>query len=1242
MNKKSISLFIGVFIAFFILMAVFMESYMDSPHKGIDINISFKKENPENFNQLHKPVSEVIIRGVKNLDDNGATNVFLDKSDEEHIKTDVLFVDENLEIDNATVTLAKYGDVSSILHCNNFDVKTYKCDKWEETDIPFKEHDSYITFVVKHFTAYAGGLAGSSENSSLAIWDETDTSMPYGDQIIYADNPVILYANYTNQSLSINGTDIYCNVTFNDTAAEDNTTMLFNDSILLYQFNRTFDSKGTYTFNVSCNDTVTGYDGLNASDIINITNTAPVVSKDAQNKLPALTCSEDSVCSYNFSQNVTDADDTDVLNYTSNAQDLGFTVFSMDKNTGFVNFTAQTDSQTGTYDVTLIATDNDGSSDSASKQFIVNAANDVPAVSTSNLSSSEAVLYFYNVSADTTDEENNTPYVFGSNATFFNITEDGLINFTPNRADVGNYTINISVNDSGGAEASIIIEFQVNYTNNLPSFDYVCDNERNTTENSIFSCVINGTDPDNDIFNFSSNTSWFEMNTSGFVDFTPTDIAVGDDITINISVDDNSGGLNWTLINFSVANINDLPSIYFPGQLNATEGRAFNFTINATDNDTLTTFGENLTYWSNATIFNISTEGVINFTPNSGDAGNYSINISVNDSQDAIDSMLINFSVIYNSPPSIDEIAPYGEPVSNTTVTNLTNSSLFTDNITSLSITETESILFNQSSSDSDDDTITYEWYFNGTLNNTNSSWTYSTEYYDAGEKNVTLTISDGGFTTSFTWNVTVGDNNREPLFGVIRHSNSSDFDGTNNNTNSTGQLGNVTLLYNGSHYPSNGTFTSIIINLNSPAKDTTLTASNIKWFNISWNADLPDGTNITFQTRTSSDGVTFTNYSSDYTNSSGEEISSPADVYIQYRADLTTTNISVTPVLENVTIDYGIGDITFNENDVQENWIDLDYFFSDLDLDTNLTYNYTNVTDINITIKSDNVVKLDPTVNTYGIKYVVFSAFDGTNTTYSNNITLNVSHVSTPTTTVYSTVTSGGGGGSSVTIVTELKNLTKLESINLVEPGAIELISPTELEIDIKLINKRVETFKGITLLAYANISTITLNFKRNYFNELPPNSEARTDLVIRSEEPLQDSFILWIEANVTQPDYVDRAVLTVSPLLEEAKKTLLFVKDLLTTNPECLELNEQLGEIGRYIDEGKYRQAHTLLDSLIESCRYLISSEEKTIGGMLSPLRKNVFSFLNNRVSRVLIILFLILIVTIIVMHRQYKKLE
>lgn len=77
-----------------------------------------------------------------------------------------------------------------------------------------------------------------------------------------------------------------------------------------------------------------------------------------------------------------------------------------------------------------------------------------------------------------------------------------------------------------------------------------------------------------------------------------------------------------------------------------------------------------------------------------------------------------------------------------------------------------------------------------------------------------------------------------------------------------------------------------------------------VAWKTIGWTALLPEGTNIRFAARSSTDAVNWSDWSSWITDS-GDFIAGPAGRYLQYRASLSSEASWVTPVLSDVIISY-------------------------------------------------------------------------------------------------------------------------------------------------------------------------------------------------------------------------------------------------------------------------------------------------------------------------------------------------
>ncbi|MBU4502879.1 MAG: hypothetical protein KKA79_09865 [Nanoarchaeota archaeon] len=665
--------------------------------QGYDINI----KDPE------KPNSEVSIQGITNPPEQIKTKIGLTQNNKE-LKTEVFAVEEELNFENAILNLKKINDVEYILYCQNFDFENFECENWERTDIPFVDLGDYIQFEVTHFTAYAGG--GTSDTASnLTIWDDTDPEG--GGNNRYSEgcvNPAgcgdevqtFFFANYTNntggdnQPINDSTTGSNCSISFHINLTSDDdaswtapVNMTFNNEREQYEYNRTFNYKGVFYFNISCFDDV--YVDNMTRDTFTISNSRPVIN-DASGTIGDLDCTEDEWCYFNLSANTTEPDlnDADSLVYNTTTSIPNRMWF--DISTGNISVFCTNESQV--FDDIFVLTVDDGeASDAASMRIVVSAVNDAPTFNLTNQTLYEdANNYSINLSAYYSDEENDLPYfrdnwTEGNQTLFINISyapvppnalNGEMIFANPTNDDVGNYTLNITVNDTAGNELSKLINFEVRNTNDPPSLDWMCtDNDTNftATEDIKFECTTNATDDDlvwGDNLTFTANETWFtfewQSNNESNVSFTPVDQQVGF-WWINLTVTDTEGVTDSKLINLTVLNVSDTPVLSTIANFTAYVNVPYSFTINATDGDlNISSGGECLNFSQNETeedscylfaigdayVENDTAYSDISFTP--GAAKDFCwINFSVNDTDGITGSQLVNVTIRGNTPPSL-------------------------------------------------------------------------------------------------------------------------------------------------------------------------------------------------------------------------------------------------------------------------------------------------------------------------------------------------------------------------------------------------------------------------------------------------------------------------------------------------------------------------------------------------------------------------------------------------------------
>lgn len=800
----------------------------------------------------------------------------------------------------------------------------------------------------------------------------------------------------------------------------------------------------------------------------------------------------------------------------------------------------------------------------------------------------------FTLQVQATDPDNDTIYFYSNSSLIAINLTTGLIGFTPTADDIANYTVNITVNDSLLQDSRIIMFSIIN--NTPPILDPIGD--KNATKNTLFGLNLTATDADGDNLTFTSNTTMFTIiwynNSMSQISFTPTLSDVGNH-SINFTVTDMSGDSDSEIITLSINDTNTAPTLN-----RSIENRTWRQDTNLTDNLTLSEYfhdpeGDNLTYnvTGNVNIRITITQNTSNvsFIPAPGWFGVEYVRFSANDSYYKTFSNNITLNVTPNSPPEINNIYPYGD---GTNIIYGWISPPLYPNGTSFNINENTTLSFKQNTSDADNDALTYQWLLNGSLINTTQNVTFYFNFTTAGMKNLTVTASDGLNTTSFRWNINVTNVNRPPTFGIKKYTSYSNFaGGTLNNTNITAQAGNITLAQSGGAYL-NGTYTSPAINM-------VAAANKLNFTYISWASYLPSGTNITLKTRTAStsSGLSSSNWSRTYTNSSKSMINSTNNQYIQFMADLTTTDNTHTPVLEEVSINYEIDTPTLLEDYTYESWVDLDNYFEDLDIDDNVIFNHSEVSNVIISIdQSDHTVRLSFDANWYGTRTFNFLANDSYSSVYSNNITIVVEDVTDETTT--STSTSGGGGGGSGARA-KVKNVPEYEYVRLLVPGPISMVDATKVRIPIIVENSLGYPLKGIYLSANSD-EAVSLEFDASFIGELDSNDQTIVHLFATSTGEIKP-YTITVNAKVTTPSLNDSTLIQINPL-ENITIRVKSVMDMLKTNPECLELNELVVNAQRAISNKEYEKANNLLEEVIRSCRYIIAKkEEEKREEMFSP---------------------------------------
>ncbi len=198
---------------------------------------------------------------------------------------------------------------------------------------------------------------------------------------------------------------------------------------------------------------------------------------------------------------------------------------------------------------------------------------------------------------------------------------------------------------------------------------------------------------------------------------------------------------------------------------------------------------------------------------------------------------------------------------------------------------------------------------------------------------------------------------------------------------------------------------------------------------------------------------------------------------------------------------------------------------------------------------------------------------------------------------------------------------------------------------IPIEIINPSSQTLFGIRLSAEVNKTLknkITIKFTKSYFDKLEPDKKKRTTLIIESYKTMPKYEVL-VKAKVNTPDIEDSAKVLINSieLGEESEKEfntkIAFTRDLLRENPECLELNEFLDKAKEYVDNGEYDKANALIESIVRTCKYLVTKKEPT---MQVPKKRTFISSVKTTMTDPLFIILFSVIITSIIFVVSYLK--
>ncbi|BAY79100.1 hemolysin-type calcium-binding region (plasmid) [Nostoc linckia NIES-25] len=494
---------------------------------------------------------------------------------------------------------------------------------------------SFSLAAVNDAPALTGTAATISNGTEDTAYTITATSLLQGFTDVDGDNLSVSGLTATNGGVADNGNGTY---TFTPNANYNGTVNL--------SYNVT-DGKGgstatTRTFSLAA-----------VNDAPALTGTAATLSNGTEDTAYTITATS-------LLQGFTDVDGDNLSVSGLTATNGGVA----DNGNGTYTFTPNAN-YNGTVNLSYNVTDGKGGSTAATRTFSLAAVNDAPALTgTAATLSNGTEDTPYTITATSllqgfTDVDGDTLSVSGLTATNGTVINNGngTYTFNPNANYKGLVTLNYNVIDGNGGSTVATSTFNLVVKNDAPALTGTAATLGNGIEDTTYTIsaisLLQGfTDIDGDtlsVSNLSATNGSVVDNSNGSYTFSPNTNYNGL-VTLNYNVIDGNGGSTAAISTFSLAAVNDAPTLTeIPATLsNGRKDTAY--TISATnllqgftdvDGDSLSV--SNLTV-TNGTIIN-NGNGTYTFNPNANYNGLVTLNYNVIDGNGGSTAAISTFSI---------------------------------------------------------------------------------------------------------------------------------------------------------------------------------------------------------------------------------------------------------------------------------------------------------------------------------------------------------------------------------------------------------------------------------------------------------------------------------------------------------------------------------------------------------------------------------------------------------------------
>lgn len=930
------------------------------------------------------------------------------------------------------------------------------------------------------------------------------------------------------------------------------------------------------------------------------------------------------------------------------------------------------------------------------------------------------------INASDVDEINNL--TFSSNYTWFTFSNSqnvitvpiagigqnvsAVVNFTPGDLQVGNWSVNISVRDTGSPLGIVSTNqwFYINNTEDPVYLDTINDMviyEDNTSYVKAFDddLLVPDKSIKNEILTFASNTSWVSVSSnSSALNYTTARIFINfnavttGNYSVRINVTDTTE--NFAERNFTIQVLGDIPF-----QWNQTS-YAFTFYENQTAYLNLSQYGNDsdippdlitFSYTSDTAFLNFPgsiSNGIINFTPDNVDVGQHILTINGYDqklnsfSQFNLTILNVNNGPLILRPLSVSNASADSQSNINTSEDNHTEIRFFVEDLDfKIPLSQigfyNESLNLNLTIQGRNPNLFSFNLFDENRINGrVEYKTSFTANKSDVGTYNVTINVTDkSNASDTLEFKLIIFEVGHAPVLSRIGNETKAinetlyiDFNATDvEDINET--FGNLTysienLTTNGNFLAINSTFGIINITLNEseagvwefnvivndsagmtdsqifkltvydypevayPPLDTifnlkeNVSSELIFSFNHSVGMILNDSLNYTvfinnkFKNNTLAvgNGENSSIYiAPDFTEET--TCTGPVNLTVNISNLLlnnvfnwnVTINHTSSPLIFSGTINdkSGINSVTIN---LSTNFIDADA----TDLCTKQIVGFTSkaiegtesggIISVSITnmtnATEEGSIIFTATATSTAMFTVVGYEYEGSSyngsilsNITSNNFTISIS-VSNPE------------------IRTTTVTRTQLAIIKIVLPDPVSAEIGERIVLPITLINQGQIMLRGINLFNSVAKDGVLVNdvpsfFSIEHLDSLAPGQSQDINLTIDITTKYKGIYELTINATVDNPILNDWGKIYLD-VREGVKieKLILFIDELIASNPQCIEIKELVNEAKSLIDSGNLAAGEAKINEAITACQAAITQAP------LASVRKPPYEALMNYV--------------------------